>query len=776
MEMTLRLATMLFLGLMVAGQSEYCVQDDSPNGCISQSSGLLQHHQGSTVQLPMSEEDEDAAAVSHTQFKAQVEASFAAAKQTSQRALLLIEQDLASLHSSFDGAFDPTKSCNENAAASFDEFAANSSLSAELDAVELENFKERVVEEMFAFCKHEIDSIVELELQASTFHSRFSRSLQEAKPVLTKKLAALTTAAAQGFTVVLTDALMNLSALDLQHRTGKIQEEDEHKNVSSLMQTETTISQAKQRALPAAFDSRERWPACKDTIGRIHNQGTCGSCWAFGALSSIDSRLCIATDGVFSGAMLSRGFATSCGGPGGCKGASSSRAFKLLASSGVPTGGATGCSPYFGHGQGTDHFGADAAAPPCPTECGNSAFLRSLHQDTFKLPSLSKYVELQSLGSSNPTMVYQLAREAIMNSGPIPSGIYADGPFMGYTGGVYEHSCNTKANHETTTIGWGKDGKDYWLVLNSWGPGWGEQGSFRVALCVLTDFTVPRHAFASQSSGYSFPLAGGTATPAPNTGTPWTLEDNKLGGLYGLSKKGCSCSKLCANSDNDAGGDWCFVLDQVCQGSNWGYCNKPVPATTPPPAAPTTTPTTTTTTSTTTTTTTATTQPPPKPPNAKPWSLQSGPCSVDQVGCIMSPGYDADKGTLYGNAQACVFSVNSAAVIEAQDFNTEADYDILVVDSLKYSGSKSPHQKTPSASITWSSDGSLANSGWKLCPKVAPAAKTKKDCECKNGPWSYSGVTIQGSCGNPDGDSGGDWCLVKDKACEGGATWGYCAQ
>merc|ERR1711935_821140 len=99
-----------------------------------------------------------------------------------------------------------------------------------------------------------------------------------------------------------------------------------------------------------------------------------------------------------------------------------------------------------------------------------------------------------------------------MNSGPIPSGIYADGPIMGYSGGAYEHSCNTKANHETTTIGWGKDGKDYWLVLNSWGPGWGEQGSFRVALCVLTDFTVPRHAFASQSSGYSFPLAGGTAT------------------------------------------------------------------------------------------------------------------------------------------------------------------------------------------------------------------------------------------------------------------------
>jgi len=142
----------------------------------------------------------------------------------------------------------------------------------------------------------------------------------------------------------------------------------------------------------------------------------------------------------------------------------------------------------------------------------------------------------------------------------------------------------------------------------------------------------------------------------------------------------------------------------------------------------------------------------------------------------MSPGYDAALGTSYGNDQACVFSVNSAAVIEAQDFNTEADYDILEVDSVPYSGSNSPHQMTAGVSIKWTSDSDLADLGWKLCPKVAPAARTQNGCECKNGPWSYSGVTVQGSCGNPDGDLGGDWCNVKDKACEYGATWGYCSR
>ena len=51
-------------------------------------------------------------------------------------------------------------------------------------------------------------------------------------------------------------------------------------------------------------------------IGRVFGAG---SCWAFGSLSAVDSRLCIATDGIFSGpqAQLSRGFATSCSKPGG---------------------------------------------------------------------------------------------------------------------------------------------------------------------------------------------------------------------------------------------------------------------------------------------------------------------------------------------------------------------------------------------------------------------------------------------------------------------------
>jgi hypothetical protein len=54
---------------------------------------------------------------------------------------------------------------------------------------------------------------------------------------------------------------------------------------------------------------------------------------------------------------------------------------------------------------------------------------------------------------------------------------------MLYKGGVLSSSaCGTNVNHAVTMIGYGTDNKGtpYWLIRNSWGANWGENGYIRV--------------------------------------------------------------------------------------------------------------------------------------------------------------------------------------------------------------------------------------------------------------------------------------------------------
>jgi hypothetical protein len=53
---------------------------------------------------------------------------------------------------------------------------------------------------------------------------------------------------------------------------------------------------------------------------------------------------------------------------------------------------------------------------------------------------------------------------------------------MLYKGGIISSSsCGTNVDHAVNLVGYGSEnGKDFWIIRNSWGTSWGEKGYFKI--------------------------------------------------------------------------------------------------------------------------------------------------------------------------------------------------------------------------------------------------------------------------------------------------------
>jgi len=231
--------------------------------------------------------------------------------------------------------------------------------------------------------------------------------------------------------------------------------------------------------LPASFDSAEQWPQCS-VISNVRDQSSCGSCWAFGSVSSFESRACIATGKDVKYSPEQTAFCFNYNGCGG-----GNNVWRDFQSEGVVTGGdytdtqGGTCSRYSlkpcAH-----HVPADEKYQPCPSsEYPSPSCPRSCESGYSKSFSADKMYAATTASYRGEQNIMQ----DLVEHGPmyVSFSVYSD--FPTYKSGVYRHTSGSYlGGHAVTLVGYGElDGQKYWKIKNSWNENWGNNGHFLIA-------------------------------------------------------------------------------------------------------------------------------------------------------------------------------------------------------------------------------------------------------------------------------------------------------
>ncbi|KAL2557093.1 Cysteine proteinases superfamily protein [Forsythia ovata] len=264
-----------------------------------------------------------------------------------------------------------------------------------------------------------------------------------------------------GWKAAMNPRFANHTVAEFKHLLGvKPTPEGDLKSIS-------VVTHAKSLKLPKKFDARTAWPHCS-TIGRILDQGHCGSCWAFGAVESLSDRFCIKFGMNIS---LSVNDLLACCGfmcGDGCDGGYPISAWRYFVQSGVVT---DECDPYFDN-TGCSHPGCEPAYPT--PRCEKRCVKRNL------LWTGSKHFGVNAYRiSSDP---HSIMAEVYLN-GPVEVAFTVYEDFAHYKSGVYKHVTGDEmGGHAVKLIGWGTtdDGEDYWLLANQWNRSWGDDGYFMI--------------------------------------------------------------------------------------------------------------------------------------------------------------------------------------------------------------------------------------------------------------------------------------------------------
>ena len=190
--------------------------------------------------------------------------------------------------------------------------------------------------------------------------------------------------------------------------------------------------------LPSSFDWR-----LLDGTTPAKNQGGCGSCWAFAATGQLEAHIRI-YDGRIDD--LSEQQVIDCNNDGAdCGGGWLFSAYEVFRDSGAVY---ESCIPY----EARDDL-------PCR------------HDQCEVVAHIANYQYIANSVSQIKTAVY--------NDGPVATGFTVLNNFYNYSSGCYNSDTAEAPNHAILIVGWDDaacGGAGAWIIKNSWGDDWGQDG------------------------------------------------------------------------------------------------------------------------------------------------------------------------------------------------------------------------------------------------------------------------------------------------------------
>ncbi|KAK8846156.1 hypothetical protein M9Y10_020161 [Tritrichomonas musculus] len=233
---------------------------------------------------------------------------------------------------------------------------------------------------------------------------------------------------------------------------------------SSKKLRETIVSKSKAN-VPDSYDWRD-----KKVVNPIKDQASCGSCWAFSAIATSESAYAIATG-------------------------------KLLQFS---EQNLVDCAPCYGCGGGWADAGCNYVIQDQAGQFNSEDDYPYTATDgtcTYNAAKgIGKITKLITVSFGNEDDL----KEKVATYGVASVSISAGNtPFMSYAGGILDDDdcLFAQIDHAVACVGYGSEnGVDYWIVRNSWGTKWGEQGYVRMSRNKSNQCSIASEAFVAIDS------------------------------------------------------------------------------------------------------------------------------------------------------------------------------------------------------------------------------------------------------------------------------------